>query len=253
MHLHPIKPICSSRVFSKIPSPMAAEVLGLFDFYWFQHLIFRNEPSPPPPATDPDHEPLQESKLSRLPTLHVRSRSDQFLSSKGSFTPDSLSPDSVLQAPKLQTVMSGKEVGEEFDDAPKKEERQRPVLDQRKVYGGRKRKGSSKSLSDLEFEELKGFMDLGFVFSEEDKNSKLVSIVPGLQRLGKKGGEDDEDEDEKIVSVSRPYLSEAWDVMDRRRKEVDPLLNWRIPDFGDEMDMKEHLRFWAHMVASAVR
>ncbi|RVW85896.1 hypothetical protein CK203_035359 [Vitis vinifera] len=160
---------------------MAAEVLGLFDFYWFQHLIFRNEPSPPPPATDPDHEPLQESKLSRLPTLHVRSRSDQFLSSKGSFTPDSLSPDSVLQAPKLQTVMSGKEVGEEFDDAPKKEERQRPVLDQRKVYGGRKRKGSSKSLSDLEFEELKGFMDLGFVFSEEDKNSSWCPSFLGCR------------------------------------------------------------------------
>ncbi|MCL7043829.1 hypothetical protein MKW94_016938 [Papaver nudicaule] len=40
-----------------------------------------------------------------------------------------------------------------------------------------------KSLSDLEFEELKGFMDLGFVFSEEDRNS---SLIPGLQRLGNK-------------------------------------------------------------------
>ncbi|CBI22018.3 unnamed protein product, partial [Vitis vinifera] len=146
--------------------------------------------------------------------------------------------------------MSGKEVGEEFDDAPKKEERQRPVLDQRKVYGGRKSKGSSKSLSDLEFEELKGFMDLGFVFSEEDKNSKLVSIVPGLQRLGKKG---EDGENIEKSEVSRPYLSEAWGVLDRRRKEMDGLLNWRIPASANEMDMKDHLRLWAHTVASAVR
>jgi hypothetical protein len=32
----------------------------------------------------------------------------------------------------------------------------------------------AKGLSDLEFEELKGFMDLGSVFSEEDKDSRLV-------------------------------------------------------------------------------
>ncbi|CAN1142444.1 hypothetical protein LINPERPRIM_LOCUS26028 [Linum perenne] len=43
---------------------------------------------------------------------------------------------------------------------------------------------ASKSMSSLEFEELKGFMDLGFVFSEKDKESSFVSILPGLQRLG---------------------------------------------------------------------
>ncbi|KAM1105151.1 hypothetical protein ACFX13_013746 [Malus domestica] len=41
----------------------------------------------------------------------------------------------------------------------------------------RKKKSESKSLTDLQFEELKGFMDLGFVFSEEDKDSNLVSII----------------------------------------------------------------------------
>ena len=103
-------------------------------------------------------------------------------------------------------------------------------------------------------------MDLGFVFSEEDKNSWLVSIVPGLKRLGRKstsGGEDhDEEEDGENIEkseVSRPYLSEAWGVLDRRRKEMDGLLNWRIPASANEMDMKDHLRLWAHTVASAVR
>ncbi|OVA13188.1 Protein of unknown function DUF1685 [Macleaya cordata] len=120
----------------------------------------------------------------------------------------------------------------------------------------RRNRGSSRSLSDLEFNELKGFMDLGFVFSEEDKNSStLVSIIPGLQRLGKR--ESDQIDDETIIDeheglISRPYLSEAWDILDQR-KEENPLMNWRIPALRSEIDMKDHLRFWAHTVASTVR
>ena len=244
---------------------MAAKLLNLFDFYWFQHLIFSNKPpppSPPPPAPHPDlqfYDPFKESNLSEhLPTLHVRSLgdADQFLSFQESFTLDnSVSPSSVLQASKLQRIFSAKELGEGY---PTFDETDRPI--ERKVYGGRRRKGSRKSLSELELEEVKGFMDLGFVFSEEDKNSWLVSIVPGLKRLGRKstsGGEDhDEEEDGENIEkseVSRPYLSEAWAVLDRRRKEMDGLLNWRIPASANEMDMKDHLRLWAHTVASAVR
>ena len=32
------------------------------------------------------------------------------------------------------------------------------------------------------------------MFSEEDKDSSLASIIPGLQRLGKKEEEEDDDE-----------------------------------------------------------
>ncbi|MCL7032807.1 hypothetical protein MKW94_028789 [Papaver nudicaule] len=124
---------------------------------------------------------------------------------------------------------------------------------------------SSKSLSDLEFEELKGFMDLGFVFSEEDKNSSLVSIIPGLQRLGNKENlitEQEEDksrtldraENNKSVSIQRPYLSEAWAVLENKRKEEKlPLINWQVPKLDSEIAMKFHLKNWAHTVASAVR
>ncbi|KAG6433037.1 hypothetical protein SASPL_104642 [Salvia splendens] len=82
------------------------------------------------------------------------------------------------------------------------------------------RGGASKNLTELEVEELKGFMDLRFVFSDEDRdsNSRLASIIPGLMR---KGGE---------TTPSRP-----------------------IPAFGNEMELKDHLRFWAHSVASTVR
>ena len=54
-----------------------------------------------------------------------------------------------------------------------------------RIASRRKQKGFSKSLSDIEFEEFKRFMDLGFIFSKKDKNSNLASIFPMLQRLGK--------------------------------------------------------------------
>ncbi|KAG6400542.1 hypothetical protein SASPL_137382 [Salvia splendens] len=54
------------------------------------------------------------------------------------------------------------------------------------------RGGASKSLTELEVEELKGFMDLGFVFSDKDRdsNSRLASIIPGLIGKGevRRGG-----------------------------------------------------------------
>ncbi|KAF8409082.1 hypothetical protein HHK36_005155 [Tetracentron sinense] len=227
----------------------AEEVLKLFDSYWFDHEILTKKPPLSPPVTDPVHQihqELQKPEISRLPTLHIRSLSDQFLSSRTSFTSDSLSPNSVLHSPKLQTILSGKEVRED-KTAKQEEEIEIPL---RKVMMGRRRKkGSSKSLSDLEFEELKGFMDLGFVFSEDDRDSKLVSIIPGLQRLGKKPGEEEEIVDESVIP--RPYLSEAWACLDRRKEEK-PLLNWRFPALGNEIDMKDHLRSWAHTVASTI-
>jgi len=111
----------------------------------------------------------------------------------------------------------------------------------------RKKRGESKSLSDLEFEELKGFMDLGFVFSDEDRNnSNLASILPGLHRFGKKDGEEEEIDES---AISRPYLSEAWEVFERRKAE-NPLMNWRIPALSSEINIKDNLRLWAHTVAS---
>ncbi|KAA8524961.1 hypothetical protein F0562_011401 [Nyssa sinensis] len=242
------------------------QVLKLFDSYWFEYEIFTNKSlssSPEPNPVLQIHEEVEEAKLFRIQTFHVRSFSDQIVSSKDSFSSDSVSPNSALLTPNLQTILSGKEVGEFFEPVVIKQEdfdkpSQKRVSERRRI--GR-RKGSSKSLSDLEFEELKGFMDLGFVFSEEDKNSSLVSIIPGLQRLGRKvgndggaGGEDDDEEEkeEKAIyeyEISRPYLSEAWDVLDQRKVE-NPLMKWRIPALGNEMDMKDHLRFWAHAVAS---
>lgn len=43
---------------------------------------------------------------------------------------------------------------------------------------------SCKTLGELELEEVKGFMDLGFIFKKENLSPRMMSLVPGLQRLG---------------------------------------------------------------------
>ena len=171
-----------------------------------------------------------------MPTIHTKI---PFLEKIISNSPQKLSdsyssPNSVLLTSKLQTIFSRK-ISEDFEDYSKSEKEKNPEKIKLKLISSplkginpeftnrsrRKKKGLSKSLSDLEFEELKGFMDLGFVFSEEDRDSRLVSIIHGLQKLGKN---DDkiENNDNKCgnnSSISRPYLLEAWEVTEKKRKE----------------------------------
>lgn len=111
-----------------------------------------------------------------------------------------------------------------------------------------KKKWLSKSLSELEFEELKGFTDLGFVFSEQDKDdSHLVEMIPGLQKQKVEGN------NELILLRAtirpRPYLSQAWEYC----YEESQLMKWRVPAHVNDIDMKDSLKWWAHTVASSVR
>ncbi|KAE8659657.1 WD repeat-containing protein 53-like [Hibiscus syriacus] len=245
------------------------EIIKLVDSCWFEMEVLKkrtcpststgSEPNPDPRVEENSSEP----ELTSTPTLHTRSMSDQMSLISTSFMgTGSFSPDSVLHSPKLHKIISGKEVTEE-DLQDNSNMVQEPRKKGVASMISRRRKGWSKSLPDLEFEELKGFMDLGFVFSEEDnKDSRLVEIIPGLQRLGKKvegqeeikesGGDDDRAE------VSRPYLSETWEVAEtrrirRRRIKKNPSINWRVPDVDNEIDMKDSLRWWAHTVASTVK
>uniref|UniRef100_A0A5B7BH44 DUF1685 family protein n=1 Tax=Davidia involucrata TaxID=16924 RepID=A0A5B7BH44_DAVIN len=237
------------------------EVMNLFDSCWFTLEIFNKQPSTSNssiPETNPDHQNQENSpkpKSSSLPTIHIRSRSEQ-LSSKASFNTDSFSPNSVLFTPHLQTILSGKVATQEeypITQQHKEEEEEPKKISLIRVMRRKAKKGVSKSLSDLEFEELKGFMDMGFVFSEEDKDSSLVEMIPGLQRLGKeRDGEEQESSSVVESSVPRPYLSEAWEVWDRRQGE-NPLMNWRIPSSSNKIDMEDSLKCWAHTVASNSR
>ncbi|KAI3456125.1 hypothetical protein Pfo_012788 [Paulownia fortunei] len=230
-------------------------VLNLFDSRWFYLEIFEKQSKT---STSSTHEPnpgrqIQENSskpnVSRQLTIHTRSKSDQLLYPSTSFTTDISSPNSVLQKPNLQTILSEREISLEIPKTPQFKKH---------IKGfNRKRKGFSKSLSQLEFEELKGFMDLGFVFSEEDKDSSLVEIIPGLQRLGQEIDCDQVQEEQRSVKELsgprvRPYLSEAWEGLNRQNEE-NPLMKWRVPAVSNEIDMKDSLKWWAHTVASAVR
>ncbi|XP_047148484.1 uncharacterized protein LOC124820766 [Vigna umbellata] len=246
----------------------AEQVLKLLDTFWFQTTIFTNKTSSPFHATaDTTSQSLVkevlpfDSKLIRVSTLQLRSLSDQNLGSSMGVFSDFPSPNSVLTPPKLMPILSGKEVGDFPPEKGNGKHEDEQVVTTKKVcHSDRRRRRRSfrkgkatRSLSDLEFKELKGFMDLGFVFSEEDKDSRLVSLIPGLQRLGREDAEELSSQhniDETVIC--RPYLSEAWGVLDQK-KHVNPLLNWRVPVVGNEIDMKDNLRFWAHTVASIVR
>jgi hypothetical protein len=70
-----------------------------------------------------------------------------------------------------------------------------------------------------------------------------------LQRFGKNA---EEEENSNEPAVQRPYLSEAWEVQERRKKE-NPLMNWKIHAVNNEIDMKDSLRWWARTVVSTVR
>ncbi|KAK4710975.1 hypothetical protein R3W88_005488 [Solanum pinnatisectum] len=215
-------------------------VLTLFDSCWFNLEILKKHLNPT--QKNPDDK-IQENSPeivfdSTKLEIQMESQSDDL-----SYNSDSFSPDSVLPATHFQ-LDTEKAV-------PKK------VKGRRRELRRRTKKGLSKSLSELEYEELKGFMDLGFEFSEEDVNSSLVEIIPGLQKLRK--NRDSDDDQQKVIffeksdqSRARPYLSEAWGVVEMKKKK-NPLMNWKVPETSNEIDIKHSLKWWAHTVASFVK
>ncbi|KAH6790284.1 hypothetical protein C2S51_005290 [Perilla frutescens var. frutescens] len=232
-------------------------VLNLFDSIWFHLGILEKQQKPSISSTSSPHMYSQiqqnssKQKNSSQMSLHTRSKSDDQLSV---FTTEILSPESVLK-PHLQTILSGREISSETPKTPQLKKPAKRV--------DRRKKRLSKSLSELEFEEVKGFIDLGFIFSEEDKDSNLVEIIPGLQKLGQKRDSHDQENEEERENIeessvvkARPYLSEAWEFFEYRQMEEKMLMmKWRVPlpAVRNEMDMKISLKSWAHTVASAVR
>lgn len=117
---------------------------------------------------------------------------------------------------------------------------------------------------EIELEEVKWFMDLGFRFNKEYLSPRMMSVLPGLQRVklhqvAKDGDDNDDDGDDENDQeddedyekrVMRPYLSEAWLM----RRPDSPLQHLRMPRItAADDDMKKRLRFWAKTVASAIQ
>lgn len=94
-----------------------------------------------------------------------------------------------------------------------------------------------RSHSDLEYIELQGFKDLGFVFDKKDLNANLTKVLPGLSNMKTSSGE----------RIAGPYLSESWVV----QKSAPPM--FRCVDKRSTEDMKEQLMFWARAVACNAR
>ncbi|KAI3979122.1 hypothetical protein MKX01_016947 [Papaver californicum] len=221
------------------------QILNLFDSNWFYNDIVTTPSLISSFATNPDLEftfkPLKQ-EITRIQSSLLR-----FVNSQTSFT--SSSPDSVLRPQQLQTISSGKEVSEEEKNFDLSSGETRVASNKLMLKGKRMNKmKSNKSLSDLEFEELKGFMDLGF------RLGKKENLIIEPQE------EEEEDKSRKLennnksVNIQRPYLSEAWAILENKRKEEElPSINWQVPKLDSEIAMKYHLRNWAHTVAYAVR
>lgn len=243
------------------------EFLKLFEHNWSERLIFKKDKD----SLKLNEEVPEKTEYQDVKNILVkRAMSDETMmmmtssvsSSEGFFS----SPRSVLAVKasqtKLQTILSGKEVNE-FSTAERdrvlSEKSEKEEQRKKKQNDVRRRTRKGKSMSDLEFEELKGFLDLGFVFSEEDqRDSELVSILPGLQRLVKKdGGVGDVTEEEDISNINRPYLSEAWDHCGGRKgkRHITPAIKWKVAAAPEvkEVELKDHLKQWAHAVASTIR
>ncbi|KAL6603939.1 hypothetical protein ACP70R_044300 [Stipagrostis hirtigluma subsp. patula] len=244
----------------------AEDTIALYDACWFRRLVLL-PPPPPAPTPAPPGPPTteRESETPRLSSpaaglRHRRTRSDEAAAAAFQGLEPLRIPNSGHRA-RLETILSGKD-GVVVAPQPLPERRRHEA---RRPGTGRRRRRRGRSLSELEFEEVKGLRDLGFTFSDDEVDAQLASIVPGLRR--KRSEEEARvtasapaaTAAEEVITVAdtaasaprRPYLSEAWDDEEEEVRAM--LRNWRIPAATDGDDLKEHLRMWAHTVASAVR
>ncbi|MCD7449953.1 hypothetical protein HAX54_002478 [Datura stramonium] len=241
-------------------------LLGAMDRLWFHQIIlFSETPSVSFPKNLEKPLPIQDS-LTCSPKNQCQELS-------------SVESESTLQ----QDVCEKEEANEKGSSTPPTEIPTRlnlvttryrshsssPATDKRDSRTGRYLKESRntmscKSLDELELEELQGFMDLGFIFRKEHISKRMISVIPGLQRLEMAMAEDEDKicEDSVAISINdivaeqeddkreivRPYLSEAWLI----KRPDSPLLNLRIPRISAASDMKKHLRYWAKTVATVV-
>ncbi|MCE3049285.1 hypothetical protein HAX54_044520 [Datura stramonium] len=223
-------------------------VLTLFDSCWFNLEILNKHSNPTPLSNSRKNsdDKIQENSPETVfdsPKIKIQIES---VCDDLSCNSDSLSPDSVLPVTHFQP-------DRKKEESKKVKSRRREKRRKTRTKMGR----LSKSLSELEYEELKGFIDLGFEFSEDDVNSSLVEIIPGLQKFRKNRDTDDDQQkmnffEKSNQSRARPYLSEAWGVLEKKKKK-NPLANWKVPETSSEIDIKHSLKWWAHTVASSVK
>lgn len=107
---------------------------------------------------------------------------------------------------------------------------------------------SSKSMTEVEYDEVRGITDLGFNFTRDDHIQPIIDGFPGPRYYSRDGDDLLLHCPNRSSPRSRIRSPKGW-----TRKSVDSsLLKWRIPSPQDSVDMKAHLQIWAHSVASTV-
>ncbi|XP_015900929.3 uncharacterized protein LOC107434033 [Ziziphus jujuba] len=256
-------------------------LLGAMDRLWFHQIILLSHPTPLifPQSIQPA-QPFTDSfpSPSPSPSLSLSPLDDEELSSEFSPVGDEenfsgLPPNSTLKDDSnCEEEVDDDDDDDDDDDEEEEEEectnqKQRPtrsnftsplaenMKDPRYSRRRLQKSMSCRTMGELELEEVKGFTDLGFIFKKEHMSPRMMSLLPGLQRLGVNKNKEKTDEivgieaEEKRDTITRPYLSEAWLI----KKPNSPLLNLRIPKVSAAADMKKLLRFWARNVASEIQ
>ncbi|KAI9071115.1 hypothetical protein K1719_041163 [Acacia pycnantha] len=215
----------------------ANNILELYDSFWFERSIIRGTKHSSSPPTNTD-QPKIKDEPSDLKSLTIPAKDFKSIIDNSLKHDESFSPNSVLPNYSSHPFSTKKDVAEDSN----------PIIIPKRKRSSRKIR-KRKSVAELEMEEVEGFMDVGFVFTEEDRHSSLASIIPGLKRMWK----EDEDYEFDDSEIQRPYLSETWDIFEWK-KEVEKPLNWKIPeDMRNEVKMKVNMKLWAQTVASLVR
>ncbi|KAL8167951.1 hypothetical protein V2J09_009450 [Rumex salicifolius] len=224
-------------------------LLGAMDRLWFQRIVLFSEPT-------------SSNKLPNSSSPDSQSSSSSSNSSYTDCSDDDVADESSLGvhesfSPTISPLPQNKNVGEHEKDKNEEEEKReeedvteliRPTRQRNVVTPIRRRMKrriklertvSCKTAVELEQEEVKGFIDLGFNFEKDRITPKMMSVVPGLQqRLGAAGG----------GGRRRPYLSEAWVI----KRPESPLLRLRMPRGVSAASisnhMKKHLKLWAKTV-----
>ncbi|KAL0309746.1 UNVERIFIED_CONTAM: hypothetical protein Sradi_5916900 [Sesamum radiatum] len=235
---------------------MAAEkcvicLIGAMDRLWFHQIILFQEPSLCP---------LPENPKTPQPTSESPQKSSKNSSHMSVISEQEISPLTSVIISSLQDETSSQESETTHNEERKTRFNLAPIKTRFLSSTKLRKTTSCKSLLELELEEVKGFMDLGFIFRKENLSKRMKRLIPGLQRLdADKNKQDysseftrttDDHEDDEEKGVMRPYLSEAWLI----KRPDSPLLNLRIPTrVSTTADMKKHLKSWARTVASAIQ
>ncbi|XP_027069292.1 uncharacterized protein [Coffea arabica] len=250
-------------------------LVGLMDNLWFHNVILVSEPSTPS-LYSKIHKPSSMAAVSEE-LLYSSSNDSQTQlisdedSSSSSITNQAEFDEQESDEKETTTTCAESEVtasrSRSQSSSPSNLKRSRSLrLSSTAGTTGRRlhKTMSCKSLCELELEEVQGFMDLGFIFNNENMSKRMMSVIPGLQRLELSGstiqgkdnilmGSPPHNETRRVEggaeqTITRPYLSEAWLI----RRPDSPLLNLRIPRVSTAADMKKHLKYWARTVASAI-